>query len=232
LWALSVVRAVAGGVRAPVMVGRCQPNSSGGGAQAENGPAGCRTHSAAADGKSVSADLGAEPGGAGCAAVADASPQAGAGADASEESTAGHGAKPGRAEEAQALDARRTGGAEEVGVVALRGGATRAVAANAGWFGARDHATEPASGRRSPTASRGDAVDDASGSRSGNGVGDGADAGTGGTVCVGQAGGQLLRADSQRALQRGRPAAGAHQQAGQFVSTLFVGGSRTECSAL
>src|SRR5438034_9589511 len=36
--------------------------------------------------------------------------------------------------------------------------------------------------------------------------------------------GQLLRADSQRALQRRAPAAGAHYQAGQFVFALPAGG--------
>ena len=55
----------------------------------------------------VSTDLGTEPGGAGCAAVAGASAQAGAGADADQEPAAGHGAEPGGAEKVEAVDARR-----------------------------------------------------------------------------------------------------------------------------
>ena len=49
-------------------------------------------------------------------------------------------------------------------------------------------------------------------------------AGTGRTLPFAQASGQLLRADSQRALQRRAPAAAAHYQAGQFVFALPAGG--------
>ncbi len=79
---------------------------------------------------------------------------------------------------------------------------------------------------------RGDEVDDASGSGAGDGVSDGANVGTGGAVPDGQAGGQLFRADPERALQRRPTAVGTHQQARQFVSAFLAGGSRTECGAL
>src|SRR5579863_2107912 len=62
-------------------------------AQAEDRPAGRRALAAVADGGSLSQDLGAEPGGAGCTAVAGASAQAGASADPHQESAASHGAE-------------------------------------------------------------------------------------------------------------------------------------------
>lgn len=64
------------------------------------------------------------------------------------------------------------------------------------------------------------AADDASESRSGDGLSHGADARTGRTVGVGRAGDQLFRTDSGRALRRWRAAPGTHQQAGQFVSAF------------
>src|SRR5450432_2156561 len=89
------------------VVGGCSESAGVGGAQAEDRPAGRGASAAAADGKSVSADLGTEPGGAGCAAVAGASAQAGAGADADQESAASHGAKLRSTEKTQAVDESR-----------------------------------------------------------------------------------------------------------------------------
>ena len=86
----------------------------------------------------VSADLGAEPGGAGCAAVAGASAQAGAGADADEEPVAGHGAKLRGAEKAQAVDESRARGVGAVALAAVRGPAAEAVAGSARRAGSRD----------------------------------------------------------------------------------------------
>src|ERR1700716_1745518 len=60
--------------------GDCGAGAGFDGAQAENGPAGRGASAGSVAPESVSADLGAEPGGAGCAAVAGASAQAGAGA--------------------------------------------------------------------------------------------------------------------------------------------------------
>ena len=104
---LSVVRAVAGGDGDRAVDGGCGAGAGFGGTAAEDGPAGRGASAAVAAGRSVSADLGAEPGGAGCAAVAGASAQAGAGADAHQEPVAVHGAEPWGAEEVQAVDARR-----------------------------------------------------------------------------------------------------------------------------
>src|SRR6202140_4629494 len=124
---------------------------------------------------------------------------------------------------------RRTGA---VALAAVRGRAAQEVAAGAGWIGSGDRRTEPARGRRSEAASGGGAVDDAPRSGAGDGVGHGADAGTGGTVRIGQAGGQLFWADSERRIQRRKTAAGQDQQTGQFVSALFAGGSGTDGGAL
>src|SRR5205823_10960361 len=56
-------------------------------------------------------------------------------------------------------------------------------------------------------------------------AGPGANAGAGETIRLGAPSGQLLWADPARALQRRAAAAGIDQQAGQFVSALFAGGS-------
>ena len=58
------------------------------------------------------------------------------------------------------------------------------------------------------------------------------DLGTGRPIRIGQASGQLLRADSQRRFQRRKTAAGQDQQTGQFVSALFAGGSGTDGGAV
>ena len=113
---------------------------------------------------SVSADLGAESGRAGYAAVAGASAQAGASADASEEPVAGHGLEPGSAEEAEAVDRSGAAGVGEAGIAALRGRTAEATAAGAGRIGSRDRATEPADGSGSSDAAGGGEVADASGS--------------------------------------------------------------------
>ena len=76
---------------------------------------------AAADGKSLSEDLGAEFGSAGCAAVAGASAQAGAGADPYPEPAASDGAEPGRAEEMEVVDESGARGTGAVAAVAVRG---------------------------------------------------------------------------------------------------------------
>src|SRR2546427_491930 len=81
-----------------------------------------------------------------------------------------------------------------------------------------------AGGTRSRAASSSSAVDDASGSGAGDGVSYGADAGTGGTVRIGQTSRQLFWADPARTIQRGETAAGKDQQTGQFVAALFAGG--------
>src|SRR5438046_1433891 len=73
---------------------------------------------------------------------------------------------------------------------------------------------------------------DASGRRAGVGAGRGADGGAGGGLRVGPQGGQLIRAESERTLQRRATAVGTHQQAGQFVSALLAGGSGTIGGAL
>src|SRR3989441_10470989 len=96
--ALSVVRAAVARVGVRAVVGRCGGGTGLGGAQAENGSAGRGALAASAAGKSVSEDLGAEPGSARWAAIAGASSQAGAGPDAHQEPAAGHGVEPGSAE--------------------------------------------------------------------------------------------------------------------------------------
>src|SRR5205807_698321 len=93
-------------------------------------------------------------------------------------SLAGH--EPGSAEEVEVVDGGGTGGVGGLGVVALRGPAPETTAAPAGRSGGGDRCAEPASGRRSERPAGGREVDDASGSGSGDRVGDGADAGTGG----------------------------------------------------
>ena len=50
-------------------------------------------------------------------------------------------------------------------------------------------------------------------------------------IRIGQASGQLFRADSERRFQRRKTAAGQDQQTGQFVSALFAGGSGTDGGA-
>jgi len=232
LRALSLVRAVAGGVRARVVAGRCSQDSCQCSAAAEDRPAGRGAVADAVAGGSVPADLGAESGGAGCAAVAGASAQAGAGADASEEPVAGAGAGTGSTAATQVVECGGTGRVGEAGVAALRGGAAGAFAGSAGPAGSGDQRTEPASGRRSEAAAGGGEVDDASGSGAGDGVGHGADAGTGGAVRAWAQSGQLLWADSERAFQRRAAEAGTHQQARQFVSAFFAGGSGTERGTL
>src|SRR6266704_595638 len=165
-----------------------------GGAQAENGSAGRGALTASAAGKSVSEDLGAEPGSARWAAIAGASSQAGAGPDADQEPAAGQCVEPGSAEKMEVVDetgTRRTGA---VASVAVRSRAAPAVAGNAGRAGSGSGRVEPAGGGRSPKAAGGDAAADPSGSRSGDGVGHGADAGAGGALRLRQKrGGQLLR---------------------------------------
>src|SRR6201993_3495112 len=160
---------------------------------------------------SFSADLGAEPGGGGRAAVAGASSQASAGADPDQEPAADAGHEPGSAEEAEVGDGGGTGGVGESGVVALRGPAPETTAAPAGRSGGGDRWAEPASGRRSERPAGGGEVDDASRSGSGDRVGDGADAGTGGALPGWAQGGQLLWADAERVFQRRTAAAGTHQ---------------------
>ncbi len=76
------------------------------------------------------------------------------------------------------------------------------------------------------------AVDDASGSRSGDRLAMVLTLGPAGEVRLGQASGQLLRPDSERRIQRRKTAAGQDQQTGQFVSALFAGGSGTDGGAL
>jgi hypothetical protein len=90
--------------------------------------------------------------------------------------------------------------------------------AGAGWIGNGDRATEPAGGTGSWKTAGGGEVADPSGSGTGDGVGHGVDAGSGRAVRFRQAGGELLRIDSERVLQRRPAAVGAHQQTGQFVS--------------
>src|SRR6201997_1957162 len=207
----------------------CGQNPGQRGAAAEDGPAGRGTSADADAGGSFSADLGAEPGGAGRAAVAGASSQASAGADPDQEPAAGAGHEPGSAEEVEVVDGGGTGGVGELGVVALRGPAPETTAAPAGRSGGGDRWAEPASGRRSERPAGGREVDDASGSGSGDRVGDGADAGTGGALPGWAQGGQLLWADPERVFQRRTAAAGTHQQAGQFVCAFSAGGSGPEC---
>src|SRR5271155_2743635 len=232
LRALSVVRGVAGGVRHGAVVWGCGAGAGLGGAQAEDGPAGRGASAGTVAPGSVSADLGAEPGGAGCAAVAGASAQAGAGADAHQESAAGHGAESRGTEKVQTVDPSRTRGAGAVAAVAVRGATSPEAAGRVGRRGSGDRRTGPASWGRSAAAAGGGAVDDASGSGAGDGVGHGVDVGSGGTVRIGQAGGQLFWADSERRIQRRKTAAGQDQQTGQFVSALFAGGSGTDSGAL
>ena len=75
------------------MVRGCGAGAGCEGTEAEDGPAGRGASAGVVAAESLSADLGAEPGGARRAAVAGASAQTGAGADAYQESTAGHGAE-------------------------------------------------------------------------------------------------------------------------------------------
>src|ERR1700757_1218488 len=114
LRALSLVRALVGRVEVRAVAGGCGQNPGQRGAAAEDGPAGCGTSADADAGGSFSADLGAEPGGAGRAAVAGASSQASAGADPDQETTAGAGHEPGRAEEGRGRRGGRAAGGGEV----------------------------------------------------------------------------------------------------------------------
>src|ERR1700746_820807 len=116
LRALSLVRALVGRVEGRAVAGGCGQNPGQRGAAAEDGPAGCGTSADADAGGSFSADLGAEPGGAGRAAVAGASSQASAGADPDQEPVACAGHEPGSAEEAEVVDGGGTGGVGELGV--------------------------------------------------------------------------------------------------------------------
>ena len=166
-------------------------------------------------------------GGAGGAAVAGASAQTGAGADTHQEPAASHGAEPGGAEKVEAVDESRAGGVGAVAAAALHGPEETTVAAGAGRAGSRDRRTGPASGGRSAATAGSGAADDASGSGAGDGAGHGADAGTGGTIRIGQASGQLFWPDSERRIQRRETTAGQDQPTGQFVSALFAGGSGT-----
>jgi len=77
-----------------VVAGRCGADSGLGGAAAEDGPARRGAPSQLAAGAAFSAVMGAQPGGARCAAVAVASPSSGAQPDAGEESTASDGVEP------------------------------------------------------------------------------------------------------------------------------------------
>jgi len=197
LRALSVVRAVVAGVGHGAVVRGCGEGTCFGGAQAKDGPARRGASAAAAEGRSVSADLGAEPGSAGCAAIAGASAQASAVADTHEESAAIDGAELRGTEKVQAVDQGRASGVGTVAFAAVRGRAAKTVAGSARRAGSGDQRTRPAGGRRSAAEAGGGVVDDASGSGIGDGVGDGADAGTGRKVRIGEAGGQLLRPDSE-----------------------------------
>src|SRR6266853_160166 len=107
------------GVGDRAVVWGCGAGAGIGGAQAEDGPAGRGASAAFADGRPVSADLGAESGGAGFTAVAGASAQAGAGADPCEEPTAGYGAELRGAEKAQAVDESGAGGVRAVAFAAV-----------------------------------------------------------------------------------------------------------------
>src|SRR5262249_15339288 len=118
---LSLVRRFAGGVRTPVVAGGRGTDSGLGGAQAEDRSARRRADLALAGGRTVSADLGAQPGGTGHAAAADESTQAGTGADASEEPVAFAGVEPGSAAQAEAVDGARAGRVGAVAVAALCG---------------------------------------------------------------------------------------------------------------
>src|SRR5207244_13121822 len=150
-------------------------NPSHGSAQAENGPAGRGAFASAAAGRALSADLGADVGGAGHAAVAGASPQASADSDAHQEPVARAGAEPGSATQTQAVDGSGAGGVGEVGAVALCRDSAQEAAGNPGPSGNGDHGAEPASGGRSEATATSGEVDDASGRRSSDGVGHGAD---------------------------------------------------------
>jgi hypothetical protein len=63
-------------------------------------------------------------------------------------------------------------------------------------------------------------------------LGDGADAGAGGEVRIGEASGELFRADSERALFGGTAAVGTDHEARELVSAIFAGGRGTECGAV
>jgi Transposase len=135
-------------------------------------------------------------------------------------------------EEAPAVEGGGPGGVGKAGVAALRRAAPTTVAGRTGATGVGDRGVEPAGGRRSEAAAGGGAVDDASGSGAGDGASDGADAGSGAALRQCAPGGQLFWADPERAFQRRAAAVGTHQQAGQFVSALFAGGSGTDGGAL
>src|ERR1017187_3071501 len=79
----------------PGLGGGCGSDSRQLLAQAEDRPARCRTHSPAADGKPVSAIVGAERGAAGSSAVADSPPQVSRNSDEGEERVAASGAESG-----------------------------------------------------------------------------------------------------------------------------------------
>ena len=116
LRALSLVRAVAAGVGHGAVAGGSGQDSGQGGAEAEDRPAGCGAVAAAVAGRPVSADLGAESGGAGRAAVAGASAQASAGADPDQEPVASAGIEPGSAAQVEAVE---RGGRAELEKLAL-----------------------------------------------------------------------------------------------------------------
>ena len=227
-----MVRALTGGVGHGVVVRRGGEDSGQRGAQAEDRPARCATSAAVVDGGTLSADLGAESGRAGRAAVAGASSQVSAGADADQEPAAGAGLGPGSATQVEAVERNGTGGVGETGVAALCRGTARAFAKNAGAVGGGDCGAEPAGGRGGEATASSGEVDDASGGRSGDGVGHGADAGSGKALRKWAPGGQLLRTDSARALQWWTAEVGTDQQAGQFVSALLAGGSGAVGGAL
>ena len=144
-----------------------------------------------------------------------------------QEPVASAGAEPGGAAASASCGPRQGGRSWRSWSCCPTRGAARALAGHPGSTGSGDRRTEPAGGRRSGATAGGGEADDASGSRAGDGAGHGADAGSGATLRNGPQGGQLLRADSERAFQRRAAAAGTHQQAGQFVSALFAGGSGT-----
>src|SRR6266849_3650659 len=73
-------------------------------AKAENGPAGCATVAAVADGRAVSADLGADASRARRATVVAASCEVGEDAHPGEEPVAGAGVEPGRAAEMETVE--------------------------------------------------------------------------------------------------------------------------------
>src|ERR1700684_83050 len=106
----AVVRAAVGGTGARAVDRRCRQDSRLGGAQAEDGRAGCAAYSGAAFAEALSANLDSVAGESRCAAVGGASREAGAVADAGDESTARDGHGPGTAAEEKTVEHGGTAG--------------------------------------------------------------------------------------------------------------------------